>query len=107
MPGIQEAFSWNWKPEAARSKRNHRGRLTRNPTAPVMFATQRTASSFLPKNGKRSRIAAPTRGVKVMTERRCPPKRSMRSSSVSQDEPAPDADHEQDDDQHRERVVLH
>ena len=76
MPGIQDAFSWNWKPEAARSKRNHRGRLTSSPRKPKTFATQRTASSLSRKGGSRSTMA-PASGMNVTTERRCPPKRSM------------------------------
>src|SRR5262249_59741419 len=104
MPGIQGAFSWNWKPVAARSKRNQSGRLTTNPSRPKMFATQRTASSLRLNAGTASSTRAPTSGVNVMTLRRWSWRRFIRSSS--QDPPLPEPDHEQDHDQHRQRVVL-
>ena len=70
MVGIQGLFSMNWKPAAARSKRNHRGRLTRKPRVPKMLATQRTASSLRLNAGIAISSTAPTSGVKVMTLRR-------------------------------------
>ena len=70
MVGIHGLFSRNWKPAAARSNRNQRGRLTRKPRVPKMLATQRTASSLRLKAGIAISSTAPTSGVNVMTDRR-------------------------------------
>ena len=80
MVGIHAFFSMNWKPVAARSNWNQRGRLTRKPSTPKMFATQRTASSLRLKAGMASSSTAPTSGVKVMTDSRWFPNRSIRYS---------------------------
>ena len=63
MEGIHVPFSTNWKPSLPRSNQNQRGRLTRKPRSPTMFANQRTAWSLRLKAGTSSSTTAPASGV--------------------------------------------